>query len=359
MVVCGARRRGVAPAARADGARVGHPPRARDAAAERRRADRRHQGELPGAHLVPGLVAHRLAHDPRPNGAEHLLGQGDMLFLPPGTSKLQRLHGAVRVGARGRAARRRSCASRAARSSTRRLLRAARGERGAGGARRRRRTSSTTAPIEIVAETRNASISYIQRRLKVGYNRAARMIEQMEHEGMVGPQDGTEGRARSSCARSAAAPNERGARRVGARVRARGALAARGGVRAGATPGRRRPAGGLREPPSPARCRRATTGSGRSARASSRRAATSRSAARAAAEVAPSRGRVEFAKPGRMRCEYEAPEPSLVVSDGKTLWIYDPTAKEVQVLAGRAGLPLGGGVQFLLGEGSSWPRPSR
>ena len=48
--------------------------------------------------------------------------------------------------------------------------------------------------IAIVAETRNASISYIQRRLKVGYNRAARMIEQMEAEGIVGPQDGTKPR---------------------------------------------------------------------------------------------------------------------------------------------------------------------
>ena len=45
--------------------------------------------------------------------------------------------------------------------------------------------------VAIVAETRNASISYIQRRLKVGYNRAARMIEQMENEGVVGPQEGT------------------------------------------------------------------------------------------------------------------------------------------------------------------------
>jgi S-DNA-T family DNA segregation ATPase FtsK/SpoIIIE len=48
--------------------------------------------------------------------------------------------------------------------------------------------------IAIVAETRNASISYIQRRLKVGYNRAARMIEQMEEEGVIGPQVGTKAR---------------------------------------------------------------------------------------------------------------------------------------------------------------------
>ncbi len=48
--------------------------------------------------------------------------------------------------------------------------------------------------LAIVAESRNASISYLQRRLKVGYNRAARMIEQMEQEGVVGPQEGTRGR---------------------------------------------------------------------------------------------------------------------------------------------------------------------
>ena len=49
--------------------------------------------------------------------------------------------------------------------------------------------------VAIVAETRNASISYIQRRLKIGYNRSARIIELMETEGMIGPQEGTKGRA--------------------------------------------------------------------------------------------------------------------------------------------------------------------
>jgi S-DNA-T family DNA segregation ATPase FtsK/SpoIIIE len=43
--------------------------------------------------------------------------------------------------------------------------------------------------VAIVAETRKASISMIQRRLRVGYNRAARMVERMEREGVVGPQD--------------------------------------------------------------------------------------------------------------------------------------------------------------------------
>ena len=44
--------------------------------------------------------------------------------------------------------------------------------------------------VELVAETRNASISMLQRRLRIGYNRAARIIETMEKEGMIGPSDG-------------------------------------------------------------------------------------------------------------------------------------------------------------------------
>jgi outer membrane lipoprotein carrier protein len=63
------------------------------------------------------------------------------------------------------------------------------------------------------------------------------------------------------------------------------------------------------------------------------------------------RGEVVFAKPGRMRWSYESPEPSLVVSDGATLWVYDPQAQEVQKLPLGAGHLSAAGVQFLLGEG--------
>jgi outer membrane lipoprotein carrier protein len=58
-----------------------------------------------------------------------------------------------------------------------------------------------------------------------------------------------------------------------------------------------------------------------------------------------------FAKPGRMRWNYEEPEPSLVVSDGETLWIYDPAAREAQELPVGQGFLSGTAVQFLLGEG--------
>jgi len=48
--------------------------------------------------------------------------------------------------------------------------------------------------VELVAQTRQASISMIQRRLRIGYNRAARIVETMEAKGMVGPADGAKPR---------------------------------------------------------------------------------------------------------------------------------------------------------------------
>jgi outer membrane lipoprotein carrier protein len=62
-------------------------------------------------------------------------------------------------------------------------------------------------------------------------------------------------------------------------------------------------------------------------------------------------GSVWFAKPGRMRWEYESPEPSLVVSDGQTLWIYDPVAREAQRLPVDRGFLSAAAIQFLLGSG--------
>jgi len=122
------------------------------------------------------------------NGAEHLLGQGDMLYLPPGTSKLQRIHGAYvsekEVGELVAFLRRQG-----APQFDETLLRA-RQESEQKEERGEDVDDLYDRAIAIVAETRNASISYIQRRLKVGYNRAARMIEQMENDGIVGPQDG-------------------------------------------------------------------------------------------------------------------------------------------------------------------------
>ena len=48
--------------------------------------------------------------------------------------------------------------------------------------------------LEIVAAAGKASASYLQRRLKIGYNRAARLVEEMERRGIVGPQNGSKPR---------------------------------------------------------------------------------------------------------------------------------------------------------------------
>jgi S-DNA-T family DNA segregation ATPase FtsK/SpoIIIE len=126
------------------------------------------------------------------NGAEHLLGQGDMLYLPPGTSKMQRMHGAY-VSEKEVAELVAFLRTQGAPRFDETLMRAKqeseeKEERGDDA------DDLYDRAIAIVAETRNASISYIQRRLKVGYNRAARMIEQMEEEGVIGPQVGTKPR---------------------------------------------------------------------------------------------------------------------------------------------------------------------
>jgi len=121
-------------------------------------------------------------------GAEHLLGQGDMLFLPPGTSKLQRLHGSF-VSEREVAKLVEYLRTQGAPRFDDDLIRV-REESDALEERDGETDEHYDLAVQIVAETRNASISYIQRRLKVGYNRAARMIEQMEREGVVGPQVG-------------------------------------------------------------------------------------------------------------------------------------------------------------------------
>ena len=126
------------------------------------------------------------------NGADLLLGQGDMLFLPPGTSKLRRVHGAF-VSEKEVAALVAELRKQGAPVFDDTLVRMkeeseAKEERGDDVDEMYDRA------IAIVAETRNASISYIQRRLKVGYNRAARMIEQMENDGIIGPQEGTKPR---------------------------------------------------------------------------------------------------------------------------------------------------------------------
>ena len=122
------------------------------------------------------------------NGAESLLGAGDMLFLPPGTAKLQRSHGAFVSDAEvQRVVEFLKKQGKPVYDKTF-LEEKADDEKGGDDEDIDERYDDAVA---LVAETRQASISMIQRRLRIGYNRAARIIEKMEREGIVGPSDGT------------------------------------------------------------------------------------------------------------------------------------------------------------------------
>jgi DNA segregation ATPase FtsK/SpoIIIE, S-DNA-T family len=126
------------------------------------------------------------------NGADHLLGSGDMLFLPPGTSKMQRLHGAFVT--EGEVAGLTAFLRDQGPPAFDETLVVPESDTDERGSSAEDVDEMYDQAVALVAETRNASISYVQRRLKIGYNRAARIVEQMENEGVVGPQIGTKPR---------------------------------------------------------------------------------------------------------------------------------------------------------------------
>ena len=122
-------------------------------------------------------------------GAEHLLGNGDMLFMPPGSSALKRSHAALVTDREIEAVV--NFWKSQARPQYDESIVAGANEDEADSLDGGEVDEHYGEAVALVKETGNASISYVQRRLRVGYNRAARMIEQMEREGIVGPSDGS------------------------------------------------------------------------------------------------------------------------------------------------------------------------
>jgi len=123
-------------------------------------------------------------------GAERLLGEGDMLFLPPGTARVQRLHGSfVSDGDVHRVVE--FIKGQETPSYQMELLESADDEAGDGDEAEDMSDEMYDLAVRMVTENRQASISWLQRRLRVGYNRAARMIERMEREGVVAAATGT------------------------------------------------------------------------------------------------------------------------------------------------------------------------
>jgi len=131
------------------------------------------------------------------NGSESLLGRGDMLYLPAGSARLNRMHGPFVTEDEITAV----CDHWRAQAKAvynERLLEAPKDENASGpdgepGADDVDDTLYQEA-VRVVCEAGRASTSTLQRRLRVGYGRAARLIDIMEKDGIVGPADGTKPR---------------------------------------------------------------------------------------------------------------------------------------------------------------------
>jgi len=124
------------------------------------------------------------------SGAEHLLGMGDMLFLPPGAAKLQRIHGAF-ISEQETERLVSFLKEQGSADYDETVLQVVEEESENVESGNEDYDEKYDEAVALVTETRQASISMVQRRLRVGYNRAARMIEIMEKEGLVGPADGS------------------------------------------------------------------------------------------------------------------------------------------------------------------------
>ncbi len=138
-------------------------------------------------------------------GAEALLGQGDMLYLPPGTGYPQRVHGAFVSDQEVHRVTEYLKAQGAPQYAEGVLTSLEEQEAGgdAGGSADGEVDALYDQAVEIVLKSRRASISLVQRHLRIGYNRAARLVEQMERAGVVTPMQ-------SNGNREVIAPNREG-----------------------------------------------------------------------------------------------------------------------------------------------------
>ncbi|HME07731.1 MAG TPA: DNA translocase FtsK 4TM domain-containing protein [Bryobacteraceae bacterium] len=128
-------------------------------------------------------------------GAEHLLGKGDMLFLPPGSSRLVRVHGAfvteVETNLVVEFWKRQA---RPEYDQTFLLAPPAEEEEGEPEEMEGEQDPMYQDAVRVVLEMGKASTSTLQRRLRLGYGRAARILDMMQREGIIGPPDGSKPR---------------------------------------------------------------------------------------------------------------------------------------------------------------------
>jgi len=129
------------------------------------------------------------------NGAESLLGRGDMLFLPPGTSRLQRVH-APFVTEKEIAAVTAFWREQGEAEYVHGFLEGPKDEKSESGSANDGDDNDALFDdaVRLVFEFGKASTSLLQRRLRIGYGRAAHLIDMMEKDGLVGPADGSKPR---------------------------------------------------------------------------------------------------------------------------------------------------------------------
>jgi S-DNA-T family DNA segregation ATPase FtsK/SpoIIIE len=128
-------------------------------------------------------------------GAEHLLGKGDMLFLPPGSSRLIRVHGAFVTEAEiNRVVECWKAQARPDYDQTFLLAPPADDEDPESAEFEGGDDPAYQDAVRVVLEMGKASTSTLQRRLRLGYGRAARILDMMQREGIIGPPDGSKPR---------------------------------------------------------------------------------------------------------------------------------------------------------------------
>ena len=123
------------------------------------------------------------------NGAESLLGNGDMLYMPPGSSRLQRIHGAFVSDSEVQ--RVVDFLKKQGKPVYEKSILEMKDSDEKGSSDDEEQDERWEDALRLVADTKQASISMVQRKLRIGYNRAARIVEMMESEGMIALSDGT------------------------------------------------------------------------------------------------------------------------------------------------------------------------
>lgn len=128
------------------------------------------------------------------NGADSLIGKGDMLFIPPGTATLVRAQGAFVSDDEIKGIveyLKRNGSPEFAEDVQRQIDAEGEGEGAGPEAGGEWDDDLVPAAIDVLRSSKRASTSMLQRRLKIGYNRAARIMEILEDEGIVGPENGS------------------------------------------------------------------------------------------------------------------------------------------------------------------------